>query len=50
MEILWKNIKRSKRNPRIKKKKESAVKISLDDLNSAKGKISEFEERKIEIS
>ena len=33
-----------------KKKKESAVKISLDDLNSAKGKISEFEERKTEIS
>lgn len=44
-----KKTKRKSQNLKNKHKK-PAVKISLDDLNSAKGKISEFEERKIEIS
>lgn len=40
--------KTKKKSQNLKKK--SAVKISLDNLNSANGKISEFEQRKIEIS
>lgn len=52
MESLWKSTKGLKRNPRTlkkKKKKESEAKIPLNDLNTAKGTIHEFEHGKIEI-